>query len=78
MYMADWVAKLDDFLRISDRDILTHAGKMSHENALEAAYAEYEKYRQKQINEPSPVERHFLAAVNQVKQIEQSNARKQD
>jgi hypothetical protein len=78
MYMADWVAKLDDFLRISDRDILTHAGKMSHEDALAAAYAEYEKYRQKQINEPSPVERHFLEAVNQVKQIEQSNVRKQD
>lgn len=78
MYMADWVAKLDDFLRISDRDILTHAGKISHEDAIAAAYAEYEKYRQKQINEPSPVERHFLEAVNQVKQIEQSSARKQD
>ncbi len=51
---------------------------MSHEDALVTAHAEYEKYRQKQINEPSPVERHFLEAVNQVKQIEQSSAREQD
>ena len=31
MSMADWIAKLDDFLRLSDRDILDHAGKVSHE-----------------------------------------------
>ena len=72
MYMADWIAKLDDFLKISDRDILTHAGKVSHEAALSIAYAEYEKYRQQRLNEASPVERHFLEAVKQVKQIEQS------
>ena len=27
MHMADWIAKLDDFLRLSDRDVLTHAGR---------------------------------------------------
>ena len=31
MYMRDWIAKLDDFLRVSERDILTHAGRVSHE-----------------------------------------------
>ena len=35
MYMKDWIAKLDDFLRISERDILTHAGTISSETALE-------------------------------------------
>ncbi len=30
MYMADWIAKLDDFLRLSERDVLAHAGKVSH------------------------------------------------
>jgi hypothetical protein len=75
MYMADWIAKLDDFLRISDRDILTHAGKVSHEAALSVAYTEYEKYRQQRLNETSPVERHFLEAVKHMKQIEQSTAR---
>ena len=29
MHMADWIAKLDDFLRLSERDILTHAGQIS-------------------------------------------------
>jgi len=31
MYMRDWIAKLNDFLRVSGRDILTHAAKISHE-----------------------------------------------
>ena len=78
MYMSDWVAKLDDFLKISDRDILTHAGKVSHKEALANAHAEYNKYRQQRLNEPSPVEQHFLEAVNEIKQIEKSKAQDKD
>ncbi len=37
MTMTNWIAKLDDFMRISDREILTHAGKVSHEAALARA-----------------------------------------
>jgi hypothetical protein len=44
MHMADWVAKLDDFIRLSGHDILTHAGHVSHEQAEEHAYAQYEEY----------------------------------
>jgi hypothetical protein len=44
MHMHDWIAKLDDFLRLSERDILTHAGKISHELAEEHAHAEFAKY----------------------------------
>ncbi len=62
----------DDFLRTSDRDILTHAGKISHQIALDKAKAEYAKYR-KQLNElPSPVERHFIEAIKEVKQVDLS------
>ncbi len=30
MHMADWIAKLDDFLKLSEHDILSHAGRISH------------------------------------------------
>ena len=70
MYMREWIAKLDDFLKVSGRDILTHAGKVSHEKALEKACAEYEKYQKERLNEPSPVERQFLEAVKEMKRIE--------
>jgi len=46
MTMKHWIAKLDDFLKISERDILTHAGSISHEEALSQVRAEYEKHRQ--------------------------------
>lgn len=63
MTMNDWITKLDDFLKLSGRDILLHAGKVSHETALEKARAEYEKYRIIHINDEWPVERHFLEAT---------------
>ncbi len=49
MYMKDWIKKLNDFLTLNDREILEHAGKISAALAKELAEAEYEKYRQKQI-----------------------------
>ena len=72
MTMRDWIAKLDDFLKLSERDILTHAGTISHEQALAKAREEYEKYRLEGLNDSSPVERHFLEAVKELKQLEQS------
>ncbi len=44
MHMADWIAKLDAFIRLSERDILTHAGNMSHRDAEEHAHAQYALY----------------------------------
>jgi len=75
MYMRDWLAKLDDFLKLSGRDILTHTGKVSHDNALEKAHAEYGKYRKERLNEPSPVELQFLEAVEEMKQFEKTEKR---
>jgi len=76
MYMNDWIAKLDDFLSISERDILTHSGMVSHEQALEKARAEYELYRKQMLEAPSSVERHFIEAVKEVKQLEKQKPRK--
>jgi len=42
MYMRDWIAKLDDFLRLGGRDILTHAGQISHEDAVKKSELEFE------------------------------------
>jgi hypothetical protein len=44
MYMSDWIAKLDEFLRISDREVLDHAGRVSHEQAKGKAEAEFPMY----------------------------------
>ncbi len=78
MSMKDWVDKLDDFLKISGREILTNAGKVSQEAALEKARTEFEKYRAKHLNDPTPVEKHFLKAINEVKQIEKSAKRRKE
>jgi len=69
MYMRDWIVKLDDFLRLSGRDILTHAGKVDHDTAEKKAHAEYDKFHHHQLNAPSAVEKHFLDAEKRVKQI---------
>jgi len=66
MYMSDWIAKLDDFLTLSGRELLTHAGKISHEQALTKAQLEYEKHRTMQINLPSPVDADFERAIKQL------------
>ena len=60
MYMKDWINILDDFLRISRKDILTHAGKISAKLAKEKADLEYNKFKERTKNNLSPVEIHFL------------------
>ena len=60
MYMKDWIAILDDFLRISRKDIMTHAGRISAQLAKAKADAEYDKFKERTKNELRPVEIHFL------------------
>ena len=60
MYMKDWINILDDFLRISRKDILIHAGKISAKLAKEKADQEYDKFKERTKNDLSPVEIHFL------------------
>jgi hypothetical protein len=61
MYMNDWVKKLDEFLKIADRDILKDKGTISKLEAEEKALKELDKYRKRILNsELSEVEKHFL------------------
>ena len=45
MYMKDWIERLDTILQLNGRELLTHAGKISHEKALQKSEAEFEKYK---------------------------------
>jgi hypothetical protein len=66
MTMRDWIAKLDDFLKLSGRDLLTHAGKISAENAKSKAELEFDAYRQQLDQQPRPVDAHFEQAAKQL------------
>lgn len=48
MYMKDWIERLDSILQLNGRDLLTHAGKISHKKALEKSGKEYAKFKQQQ------------------------------
>lgn len=69
MYMKDWIAKLDAFLNISERDILTHAGKISSEFAQTKASEEYSRFYTRSINEMSEVEKHFIESVERTEKL---------
>jgi len=45
MYMKDWIERLDTILQLNGRELLTHAGIVSHEKALQKSEAEFEKYK---------------------------------
>jgi len=59
MHMTDWIAKLDAFLNINDREILTHAGTISHEMAKQLAEDEYEKFSRMRIAELDRISNDF-------------------
>lgn len=62
MYMKDWIKKLDDFLNLSGKELLTHAGSVSAEVAKLKADTEYENFRERTQYQLSPVEIHFIEA----------------
>jgi len=66
MTMRDWIAKLDDFLKLSGRELLDHAGKVSHAAALAKVEAEYEKFRRLEDAKPSQVDKDFEEAVKKL------------
>ena len=63
MYMKDWIARLDDYLRMTDSEVLQNAGTVSHALAEQKAKAEYEKYKRLHSSDPTPVELAFLDSV---------------
>ncbi len=63
MRMIDWLKKLDGFLELNERNILEHAGKISHEMAVGAADREYEKYCEIPKTETARIESDFDKVV---------------
>ncbi|MBW2648131.1 MAG: virulence RhuM family protein, partial [Deltaproteobacteria bacterium] len=66
MYMADWIKKLDAFLSLNEREILTHAGRISHEMAREAAEAQYEKFNRKRIQQKDRMNSDFDKTIRRL------------
>ncbi len=68
MHMTDWITKLDGFLKLNDRDILTHTGRISHEMAQTKAELEYDKLKKRSIaqTQNSPVDADFEQAIKQL------------
>ncbi len=64
MYMSDWSARLDDFLTMTGNNILQNAGTISHQQALDKAHIEYEKYKEQNKNELSKVEKDFIKLID--------------
>ena len=60
MYMKDWIQKLDDFLKLSGKELLTHAGTISAEVAKLKADTEYDRFKERTQFQLSPVEIHFI------------------
>lgn len=66
MYMKDWLETIDDYLKMTRRDILATKGKVTHKQAIEKAHKEYEKYISKCDEQISPVEKHFIESINEL------------
>lgn len=69
MYMKDWATRLDDFLRLTGRELLDHAGKISHKQALQKAEQEYAKYCQALLSEPQPIDSDFEQAIKKLPKL---------
>lgn len=75
MYMSDYVEQLDNILRTTGEEVLTHAGKISHAQAMEKAKAEYKRYQAQTL---SPVEEEYLKTIKQLGKTAKTEAEKQD
>lgn len=69
MTMAAWITKLDEFLKLADRDVLAGAGRVSHAAAKAKVDAQFPVWDKRRIDAPSPVERHFAEAIGAAKKI---------
>lgn len=71
MYMKDWLETIDDYLKMTRRNILMTKGQVAHKQALEKAHAEYNKYKEKKKFEISQVERDFLENLGELDKLEE-------
>lgn len=65
MYMQDWLQRVDDFLQMTGNNILSHAGTVSHQQALNKAKEQYQHYKESLKNELSKVEKDFVQHLEQ-------------
>jgi hypothetical protein len=63
MTMHDWITKLDDFLKLSEHELLHHAGTISADSAKAKAELEYGRYRTVVDTLPREVDKDFELAV---------------
>ena len=73
MYMKNWLKTIDDYLKMTRRDILTSSGRISHKQAIEKAHAEYDKYKNRPDDTLSPVEKDFIESIGMLEQISDSS-----
>ena len=73
MYMKDWLETINDYLKMTRRDILTSSGHISHKQAIEKAHAEYDKYKNRLDDTLSPVEKDFIESIGMLEQITDSS-----
>ena len=73
MYMKDWLEKLDAFLTLTRKDILNHAGKISHEVAQRKAKDEFEKYRKRTLEEITTAEIDYLNFLDEAQKKLENN-----
>jgi hypothetical protein len=71
MTMRDWIAKLDEFMRTSGRELLDHAGQMSAEQARLKAEGEYERYRKLLDAQPRRIDAEFEKVAKELKRLAQ-------
>ncbi|MDH5727029.1 MAG: virulence RhuM family protein, partial [Nitrospira sp.] len=69
MMMREWIVKLDEFLTLSGRELLNHAGKISAEAAKSKAELEYDRYRALIDAQPHPVDADFEQAVKRIQKV---------
>ena len=69
MTMADWIIKLDDFLKLTGRELLHHAGKISADDACEKAEAEYARYRKILDSQPRGIDDDLDQATKEIKKL---------
>jgi hypothetical protein len=72
MTMRNWIEKLDEFLKISGRELLDHAGQISAETARAKAEREYDRYRVLADTQPRPIDADFEQAEKKIQKLPRS------
>lgn len=68
MYMKDWITRLDEFLTMTGNEVLQNAGSISHQQAIEKANEEYNKYKEQTKNELTKAEKDFIKQIESTAQ----------